>query len=281
MIDDPIAAAARGRTFLFVPGDRPDRFDKAAASGADLMIIDLEDAVAPAARVGARSAVDAYLTGGGVAAVRINAADTPDHPADRDLVRRHGCPVMLARTTTPESIIALAPCTVIALIETAAGVLAAPSLAATPLVTRLALGHLDLSAELGVDPDHRDALHSTRSALVLASAAAHLAPPVDGVTVDIGSEEALRADVEHASRLGFGGKLCIHPRQLSLASAVLSPDETTIAWARRVLDAASGSAVAVLDGQFVDRPVVERARRVLAATNLPTDPVTPPERKRR
>lgn len=247
------------RTVLFVPGDRPERFDKALASGADLVVVDLEDAVAPSARAAARLAVASFGSRDGVG-VRVNAVGTSDHPLDAALVRELGCPVMLAKTEAPPS--GLGDGGVIALVETARGILAAPTIAAAPTVARLALGHLDLAAELGVDPDARDALGVARSGLVLASAAAGLAPPIDGVTADVRDEALLRDDVSHARRLGFGGKLCIHPAQVGPVAEAFASSADEVAWARRVV-AASNDSVTVLDGRMVDRPVVERARRIL------------------
>ncbi|MEO9323508.1 aldolase/citrate lyase family protein [Nocardioides sp. C4-1] len=256
------------RTALFVPGDRPDRFDTALASGADLVVVDLEDAVDPGRRATAREHVAALLGRAPTApvAVRVNAAGTPDHPLDADLVRAHRCAVLLAKADDAAAAEALVPCPVVALVETARGVLAAPAVAASCAVTRLALGHLDLAAELGVDPDDRTAMTAARSALVLASAAAGLAPPIDGVTVDVTDDARLTDDVRHARSLGLGGKLCIHPRQVTLAAAALAPSPDDVAWARRVVAAADTrgtDAVTVLDGRMVDRPVVERARRIL------------------
>lgn len=253
------------RTALFVPGDRPDRFDRALAAGADLVVVDLEDAVAPTQRAAAREHIATLLLDRTAApvAVRVNAVGTPDHPLDAELVRAHGCPVLLAKADDAAAAEALAPCPVIALVETARGVLAAPTLAGSPAVGRLALGHLDLATELGIDPDDRTALAAARSALVLASAAAGLAPPIDGVTVDVADDARLTDDVAHARRLGLGGKLCIHPRQVPIAAAALAPTPDEVAWARRVVAAAGTDAVTVLDGRMVDRPVVERARRLL------------------
>ncbi|WP_114424135.1 HpcH/HpaI aldolase/citrate lyase family protein [Nocardioides houyundeii] len=258
------------RTLLFVPGTKPERVAKALASGADLVVVDLEDAVPAAAKATARQAVDRLLGEGLPLMVRINAVGTADHLADLELVRRHGCPIMLPKAQDVEALdrLALGCGPVVALVETAAGVLAAPSLAAHPAVVRLAFGHLDLAAELGIDPDAHEALLWARSTLVLASAAAGLAAPVDGVTADVTDEERLDGDVHRAQQLGMGGKLCIHPRQVVAATRGFAPDEATVTWARAVLEAAAaaeaaGEGVATLDGRMVDRPVVERALRVL------------------
>ncbi len=256
-------------TLLFVPGDRPDRFATAVAAGADLVVLDLEDAVAPAARDDARTAVAGWLADGGRAAVRVNAVGTPSHDADVAAVAAYGVPVMVPKAEDPASLATLAgrlhdETRLLAIVESAAGVLAAPALAAVERVDRLVLGTYDLAAQLGVDPDDREALAGARHALVLASAAAGLAAPVDGVTGDVTDDARLRDDVAYAVRLGFGGKLCVHPRQVPVAREALAPSADDVAWARRVVAAAEDDSGAVLlDGAMVDRPVVARARRIL------------------
>ncbi|QKV72842.1 CoA ester lyase [Amycolatopsis sp. Hca4] len=245
-------------TYLFVPGDRPDRFGKAAASGADVVILDLEDAVAPAAKDAARASVGAWL-GSHRAMVRINPPGTPWFAADAELVAARGVPVMVPKAETPGVLAGFGE--VVALVETALGVERAGELAAVPSVTRLAFGSVDLAAELGVAPEDREPFAYPRSRLVLASAAAGLAPPVDGVTTDLHDPARLSEDVRYARRLGFGGKLCLHPRQVGPVRAGFAPTEEERAWARRVLTAGAG--VSVVDGRMVDRPVLARARRIL------------------
>ena len=258
-------------TLLFVPGDRPERFDKAVAAGPDLVVLDLEDAVAAGAKDDARAHVVDWLSGGGRAAVRVNAAGTPGH--DDDVRALAGLPVtvMVPKAEDPAALAELAgrlhaDTRLLALVETATGVLAAAALAAVPQVDRLALGTFDLAAQLGVSPDDREAMAGARHALVLGSAAAGLAPPVDGVTGDVGDEERLRDDLAYGVRLGFGGKLCVHPRQVPVARKAFLPGPEEVAWARRVLEAADGSGAVLLDGAMVDKPVVDRARRILEVT---------------
>jgi citrate lyase subunit beta/citryl-CoA lyase len=257
------------RSLLFVPGDRPERFAKAEASGAGLVVLDLEDAVAPEHKEVARGHVRAWLAEGHRCAVRINAVGTPWHEEDVEAVSGHGCALMVPMADSAEELRDLAGragAELIALVETAVGVLEAPRIAGAEGVVRLALGTFDLAAELGVSPDDRDALAWSRGALVLASAAAGIAAPVDGVTGDVVDEERLRADVQYAVALGFAGKLCIHPRQVTVVEAELAPSEADVRWARSVLagvEAAGGSAVVVVDGKMVDKPVVDRARRIL------------------
>ncbi|WP_328353169.1 CoA ester lyase [Mycobacterium sp. NBC_00419] len=255
------------RTLLFVPGDRPGRFDKAVASGADGVILDLEDAVAASNKDDARSRVVQWLTGGPAAVVRINAVETPWFADDLAALRGCGCTIMLPKASADgiEAVGAVLgeQTPVIALVETAAGVLAAASICAVPHVIRVAFGSIDFSTELGVAAQDREALLHARSVLVLASVAAGLAPPLDGVTTDLTSGEPARADAAYASRLGFTGKMCIHPTQVEPVNSAFEPDLAQLDWARTVL-AGSADGAAKVDGHMVDAPVLERARRLLA-----------------
>lgn len=252
----------RGRvaatTFLFVPGDRPDRFAKAVASGADVVLLDLEDAVSAGAKDSARAAVGEWLVRGR-AMVRINAPGTPWFEADASMVAARGVPVMVPKAETPGVLAGFRE--VVALVETARGVEGAGELAAVPSVTRLAFGSVDLAAELGVAPEDREPFAYARSRLVIASAAARLAPPVDGVTTDLHDSARLEEDVRYARSMGFGGKLCIHPEQVAPVRDGFAPTEAELAWARRVV--AAGDGVSVVDGRMVDKPVLARARHIL------------------
>ncbi|WP_327665498.1 HpcH/HpaI aldolase/citrate lyase family protein [Streptomyces sp. NBC_00498] len=263
-VRDAIAAA---RSFLFVPGDRPDRYAKAHASGADLVIIDLEDAVAPADKDEARTHVAAWLAAGHRPVVRVNAPGTPWSDADLAMAAEHGCPVMVPKSEDPAALSEIAArtagrCPLIALLETARGVLRAHEVAEVPGVVRLAFGNVDLAADLGVAHDDHLALAHARSQVVLAAAAAGLCPPVDGVTTAVRDADTLDADVKHGRRLGFAGKLCIHPAQLPAVEAGFTPTEAELSWAQSVL--AAGDTVTTVDGQMVDKPVLDRARRLLA-----------------
>lgn len=275
-MSDPRSVARRAGTLLFVPGDRPERFAKAAAAGADLVVVDLEDAVAPGRKDRAREDAAAWLEGdpSAVRAVRVNAADTGLLDADLAALSGRDCVVMLPKAEDPavvgDVLARLSPGScVVALVETAAGVLAAATLAAVTGVGRLAFGSFDLAAQLGVSPDDRLAMAPSRGALVLASAAAGLAAPIDGVTGDIMDDAVLRDDLAHAVRLGFGAKLCIHPRQVPVARAVLRPSPEDVTWARKVVAAAREGGVVLVAGRMVDKPVVDRARRILASAGEP------------
>lgn len=252
---------------LFVPADRPERFAKAAASGADAVIIDLEDAVAPAAKAAARDAVAGSLPAATVT-IRVNAVGTPWHDGDIDLVHRLGAVgVMLPKAEDPEAIAALARRLrghrhLIPLIETALGVHRAVDVAAAHGVTQLAFGPADYRNDVGCD-DTPEALLLARSTLVLASRLVGFAAPLDGPSFDFRDATRTGAEARHARALGFGGKLCIHPNQVSWVQDAFAPTEAEIAWARQVVAAEGNGGAANLDGTMIDAPVVARARRIL------------------
>ena len=266
------------RTYLFVPGDRPERFAKALASGADAVVLDLEDAVLPAAKAAARRAVAEFLhttQGSDVAqrlVLRVNAEDTPGFAADCELLALHPGPaLMLPKARTVPVLAALQQLQpglrVLPLVESATGLLGAAALAAAPGVQRLVFGTLDYALDLGLDGELAGTvgLDAAASHLALVSRAAGIASPVAGVTPAIDDDALLRAELARARAHGFGAKLCIHPKQVATIHAALAPTADELAWARRVLAAAEGAAGAVqLDGRMVDRPVIDKARRLLA-----------------
>lgn len=262
-------AVDTARTWLFVPGSRPDRFDKAVAAGADMTIVDLEDSVAPADKTAARDAVVQWLDRrecGGPAGVRINAADTPWHEDDLTTLTGRADVIMVAKAEPGAMLEAVGRvAAVVALVETATGVLDARAIARTPGVRRLALGSFDLATALGVDPRDSAALNLARSALVLASADAGLPAPIDGVHAAIDDVDALALEAEAARRLGFAGKLTIHPRQVRTVANAFTPSPDEIAWATRVLATVTDStdAVVTIDGRMVDKPLIERSRRIM------------------
>lgn len=259
-------------TWLFVPGSRPDRFAKAVASGADEVICDLEDAVAPDEKEQARADVVAWLRGGGSGWVRLNAVGTRWH--DDDVAALGGCAglrgLVVPKAESPSALAALAaevpgPDGLVALVESAVGVLRAADLAACPGVRRLAFGSLDFALDVDAAGDD-DSLLLARSTLVLASRAGGRPAPIDGVTTALDDPEAVAADARRARRLGFGGKLCLSPSQVPVVAAQFRPSDSEVDWARRVVAASDGSTgVVATDGEMVDRPVLERAQRILAA----------------
>lgn len=267
--------ATRARSYLFVPGDRPDRFRKAFDAGADAVILDLEDAVSPNNKSTARDAIDNFVTPDNRVIVRINALDTEWAAADIELCQHPGISgVMLPKTQSADDVAVVAAqvgrdVAILALIETAQGMANAHAVSRSPATGRLVFGTIDFQLDMGIDGDDMELLHF-RSMLVLASRCANLPPPCDGVTASIDDDMAVLRDAQRSQRFGFGAKLCIHPRQIPLVNRAFTPDADAYTWAQRVLDAsinAGGSAVA-LDGKMIDRPVVERAQQIIDAAHV-------------
>ena len=262
-------------SYLFVPGNRPDRFDKACAAGADAVIIDLEDAVGPADKAAARDALANWLDSEQARAnkvpilVRINCINSGCFGDDLRLCRTPGIAgVVLPKAERVADVAAASPGSpVYPLIETALGFSRITELAAAPRVSRLLFGSIDFKLDMGIDGD-RDELLFFRSQIVLASRMAGLLPPVDGVTVEIDDAARVEDDTSYARRLGFGGKLCIHPNQVPVVNRSFLPSQQRIDWANKILhaaEAAGGGAVAV-EGKLIDRPVVVMAQRIIEET---------------
>jgi citrate lyase subunit beta/citryl-CoA lyase len=267
-------------TPLFVPGDRPERYAKAAASGADAIIIDLEDAVAPASKAQARAALcrPGALPAGIAIYVRVNAANTPWH--HEDLAAIAPLPlsgIMLAKSESPRDVgqvsEAVAGKPVIVLLETALGLSMAREIAASTCVRRLAFGSIDYCTDIGA----AHLREAARNEIVFASRLASLLPPLDGVTPSLGDEALLEEDARYALNLGFGGKLCIHPRQIAPVRNGFAPTPAELAWAQRIAAAGEHGAVSV-DGAMVDAPVRARAQQILQRAhhkNTPHQEETP------
>lgn len=278
----PSTALADARTLLFVPGNRPERFEKAARSGADAIVLDLEDAVPQADKAAARAAIagawPALQAIGVPLVVRTNQVDQALGQADLDWLAGLAPPagVMLPKAESAAALqlaqSRLPQVPLLPLIESAAGWSALPAIAAVPGVLRLVVGHIDFMADTGLQCGEDEAeLMPLRFAVAMATRLQRLAPAIDGVTVAIQDDERLRRDTWRALRLGFGAKLCIHPRQVAVVHEVLAPTAEEADWARRVVaaDAASGGAAVQLDGRMVDLPVVLQARRLLARLRTP------------
>jgi citrate lyase subunit beta/citryl-CoA lyase len=263
--------ASRAYTWLLVPGDRPDRFGKAAASGADAVIIDLEDAVAPAAKGTARRSALDYLSSR-PAYIRLNGTDTEFFAEDLDALAGAGNGlrgVIVPKAERPDQFKALdarlpSGVAVVALVETPSGILAAGELARAPRVARLAFGSADFQLETEIE-DERDGLLVARSQLVLAARAAGQGGPIDGITTRLDDPTAVTRDAAYARRLGFAGKLCIHPRQIGPAARGFAPSSAEYSWAQQVIDAAGGSegAAVRVGGEMIDRPRLARARTII------------------
>jgi citrate lyase subunit beta/citryl-CoA lyase len=257
---------------LFVPGDRPDLFAKAAASGADAIIIDLEDAIAPQSKESARKAACRHDISSVPVILRINGAGTAWHADDlAALSAADIAAVMLPKAETSESIAAMSralgrPMPVIALIESAKGLGSLVQVLTAPHIAAIAFGSLDYSVDLDCSPDW-DSLVAARSEIVLRSRLAGLPGPLDGVTTNLTDQEITEQDAARARRLGFRGKLAIHPRQIGPILTAMSPTPDEIAWAKKVLTSVNDSALVAVDGDMVDAPVIARARRILAANS--------------
>ncbi|MGI9606701.1 MAG: HpcH/HpaI aldolase/citrate lyase family protein [Acidimicrobiales bacterium] len=254
---------------MYVPGDRPDRFDTALLSGADSVIIDLEDSVAEEAKADARARAVAWLNGQDEPAVWIRVNNRPDLLADDlDALRSVSCLGVVIPKATVESCMRT-ELQVVALIESAAGVTQLRELAALPNVQRLALGEADLAADLGFHPSRKGReFDAIRSQIVVESAAAGLVPPAGPVHTDLRDTKGLRKSSERLFRRGFGGRSVIHPDQVPIVHDAFRPSAEELAWALRVRDSiADGrsgeSVMAVVDGEFVDAAVIRRADAIL------------------
>lgn len=270
-------SVADARSLLFVPANRPERFAKAFASGTDAVILDLEDSVPLQSKSDACEAIKSSwpsFQGSTVSVViRINSPDTDR--GLKDLAELQGLPglsgLMVPKCETAASLNLVTQampgvCT-LPIVESAAGYLALAEIALAPGVCRLVVGHIDFLADTGMmfSDDQRE-LDTLRFQVAMWSRRANLAPAVDSVTASVDDEKLIRLDTERAIRFGFGAKLCIHPKQVSVVNGALSPSVDQIDWARRVLDAIDGSkgSAVQLDGKMIDLPVVLQARRLLA-----------------
>lgn len=278
------------RTWLFAPANHPRRAEKALASEADVVVLDLEDACPEAEKPAARAAVRDWLSKPrkGLAYVRVNAASTGLLEVDLEAAVGEGLDgVMLPKADNaadvveaeriigllerrhglPEGRIDLVP-----LVESAVGLAHAGQIgSASRRVRRLAFGSVDFALDLGLHPGPDEAeLTPYRAQLVLASRVEALELPIDGAWLAVDDEEGMTRSAQRCRAMGFGGKLCIHPRQLAPVVAVFTPSRTEIERARRIVEAfataeANGSAAIQVDGDLVDYPVARRAERLLAS----------------
>ncbi|MFC4544489.1 HpcH/HpaI aldolase/citrate lyase family protein [Halosolutus amylolyticus] len=272
------------RSVMFTPGDRPEMLRKAPEAGADVIVFDLEDAVAPARKDEAREAVREVLTDPDFdpdpeVCVRVNAtpaaiaADLDAVLAGSDAVRLDS--VMLPKVGRDDDVRHLADeleardaaVPVLALIESARGVLDAPAIAAEPATDALVFGAEDLSADVGATrtPEGTEVLYARERVVV--AAAAHGCDAIDTLVTDFGDEEQLREDTERSIQLGYDGKLAIHPAQVGPINSAYTPDEDEIEWAEAVLAAkreadAEGRGVFEVDGEMIDAPLIAQAERI-------------------
>ena len=273
-LDTPLGFCSN---FLFVPGTRPDRFAKALDSGASSVILDLEDAVAAEDKETARNAIQAAWPSFTAEQkkrliIRSNSPGSQFYSADLMLAQKLDLACLLIpKSQSADEIngaaLVLPNTALIPMIETAIGLDHLREIANANQVIRLALGNLDLQADLGMvcDPQETE-LQTARYQIVLASRVAQIAPPIDGVTPSTDDVDRIQDDAQRAKRMGFGGKLCIHPKQVGIVKAAFMPSEDELAWANRVIEAdkASHGGAVKLDGRMIDRPVVLLAQRTLA-----------------
>lgn len=262
------------RSALFVPATRPERIPKAIATGADRVIVDLEDAVQESLKEQARDNLERFLSENPDARilVRVNAPDHWAHAADLDLCRRHaGVIAIVLPKAESAAQVSTAHSTgkpVWPIIESAKGLAALSSIAGAQGVERLSFGSLDLGLDLDLTSGSRAAeeiLSHARYAVLLCTRVAGLAPALDGVFPSIQDTAGLHSAVQFARDMGFGGALCIHPSQVAIIHQALKPSPEELHWARRIIEtASSGEGVFVLDGQMVDAPVIGRAQSILA-----------------
>lgn len=288
--------AAPARSFLYVPGDKPDILAKATRRGADAVIIDLEDAVAPAAKTYARDTVGSWLSrqSESPTALWVRVNPQPDllehdlaavvHPVLRGVYlpkvsSTDEVEFVADRLDALEAAARIEPgrLRIAPLLETAAGILAAPRIAASTRVSHMSIGEADLVAELGMHPSPGGPeLNPIRTALVVASAAAGLNPPIGPVETAFRDLDSLRTTSEALRRMGYGGRTAVHPDQIPIINAVFSPTADEFASARDIVDRfeaarREGGAVTVAeDGSLIDEAVVRLARITLASQNPPT-----------
>lgn len=267
---------APGPAMLFCPADRPERYSK-AAERADVVILDLEDAVAPEGRPAAREHVAGSSLDPDRVVVRVNPVDTDDFALDMEAVRKTDYRVvMLAKSESAEQL-AKVDRDVLALIETPLGVVRAPEIAAAPNCVAMMWGAEDLVAAMGgtksrfeeseadgqrVAGGYRDVPRHARASVAMA-AAAFGRSAIDSVYLDIPDTDGLRAEALDAVALGYEATACIHPSQVEVIRSAYAPTDEQVEWATRVLDAAKGNrGVFSLDGQMVDAPVFRQAEAI-------------------
>lgn len=273
-LDTPLGFSTN---FLFVPGTRPERFMKALDSGASGVVLDLEDAVPQEDKEAARNAIRAAWPQFSAEqkqrlVIRTNSPGSQFYSADLILAQElQATCLLIPKTESLDQIngaaLILPNTAFIPMIETAIGLDRLKDIANANQVIRLALGNLDLQADLGMVCDRQETeLQTARYQIVLASRLAQLAPPIDGVTPSTDDIERISDDADRAKRMGFGAKLCIHPKQVEIVIGAFTPTEEEIAWAKRVIEAdkASNGGAVKLDGRMIDRPVVLLAQRTLA-----------------
>lgn len=266
------------KSVLFVPGSRPERFDKAFATGANRIIVDFEDAVEEELKAQARANLAGYMNERPEVrvVVRINAVGHPQHQEDLDFCRNAAgvSAVMLPKAESPEQLWGLGYLEkpLWPLLESAKGIRALDAIAQVSGVERLTFGALDLGLDLGLragSPAAQKVMDQVRYEMIVASVSAGLAKPIDTVFADIANLEGLRQMASDGRDMGFAGMLCIHPSQVAVANEVYSPTEAEIEWAKKIIAASSTQTAGAfrLDGRMVDAPVIRQARQLMSELN--------------
>lgn len=276
IINNKIKTISQNKTWLFVPATRIDRVAKAFASGADAVIVDLEDAVASEDKADAREALQQYYDSADYQPiwVRINKAGSEEFYKDIVLCQKmpNLAGVLLAKTEQAEDINNVHQLTnlpVIALIESAMGLYQIDSMAKAVGLAAFSYGFLDLCNDLHVQvgtPAADIIANQIRYQLILTSKVHQLSPPIDTIYPDFNNEVGLSYRVQLWSQMGMSGMLCIHPKQVAVVQQALQPTDDALLFAQRVIEEyeRNGQAVFKIDGEMVDAPVIERSRQLLA-----------------
>jgi citrate lyase beta subunit len=275
ILSTSMPALASARSFLFVPASDERKSRRALVTAADVVVVDLEDAVSFEQKDTAREVVRRVLAdepSEALVAIRVNGANTAFFAADVELVEELRPDVLVLPKATPEAVDALGADgpPVVAIVETADGLRQAYEVASLQRVEALIVGAVDLGVELRLE-QRADGLEIlfARSKAVLDSASARVRAPIDRVWTDVRDGDGLEADARFARSLGFRGKACVHPDQVEIVNRVFTPSDEELTRARRVVEAyehalGEGEGVTALEGEMIDLPVVARARQVLA-----------------
>ena len=277
-----ITRLGQARTFLLVPGDRPDLFESASRSGTDVVILDLGSTVSQSDKTTARASIEGEWQ-------RLQRADTPVVVRVNSPSGAHGEQDLawLSLLEAPAGVVlpkvehvgqvsfvrqALQGIPLLPVIESAAGYAGVRQIAADPGVVRLVLCHPNFMVDTGIAGlEDEPELSALRFEIAMATRLSQLAPAVDGATIQISDMDRLRRDMRRCLRYGFGAKVCIHPSQVEVVHQVCAPREEELQWALKVLraDEAAECGLLQVDGQLVEIPMVLQARRTLARAKGP------------
>lgn len=262
------------RSYLFVPANRVERFEKALNTDADAVIIDLEDAVPLELKQSSRDALAAWLQNHPEyqVMIRVNSSQTEWFLADIELAKfPNVSAIVLPKTesgTEIEAVLKIREIGIFPLIETPLGFANVRQIACTKQVIALMFGTIDFQLEMNMNGGYLELL-SFRNEIVLASQLAKIQAPVDGVTVDFKNEDVIQLETQQAKNLGFAGKLCIHPNQVNLVNQTFNPSSQEITWAKQIMQAikeTKGQTVS-LNGKMIDLPVILQAQKIIDRTS--------------